>query len=115
MVRGELWGVGFQADFAVSIYMSCFRLYGVIPEMTASVAPAFSFICYKTRDEFMIWSLRARPTLPNLIGWTRYTNMSAFQKAQQASQESRVHTIEELKRWSVGDQELPSMIVISPQ
>ena len=62
----------------------------------------------------MIWSFRARPTLLKLIGRTRHTNMSAFQKAQQAAQESRVHTIEGLSKWSVGDQELPRMIVLPP-
>lgn len=35
---------------------------------------------------------------------------SAFQQAQEAAVTSNVHTTNALKRWSVGDKELPSMI-----
>jgi len=58
----------------------------------------------------MIQAFRARSTLKNLVGRLRGLNMSALQKVQQAAQQSKVHTVEELKRWSVGDQELPSML-----
>jgi hypothetical protein len=58
----------------------------------------------------MILRLRVRPTFQGPIGRPRRINMSALQRVQQAAQASNVHTVEELKRWSVGDQELPSMI-----
>jgi len=83
--------------------------------MTASIAPASSLFVVTVQHGSMILRLRVRLTLQRLFDKPRSITMSAFQKAQQAAQESRVHTIEGLKKWSVGDHELPSMIVLYPQ
>jgi len=52
---------------------------------------------------------RLRPTYQKLVSNPRSFSMSALQRVQQAAQTSKVHTVEELRRWSVGDEELPSM------